>query len=105
MASVPRSSRQYAQLVIDAPFDDEVRALLDKCPSEWRASVELIVASHERRVAEFVRQKEKLRPGHLTVPPAFGTYQDPAPVRGNPVVAARSMAEIRSVLKPMKEAH
>lgn len=105
MASVPRSSRQYAQLVIDAPFDDEVRALLDKCPSEWRASVELIVASHERRVAEFVRQKEKLRPGHLTVSPAFGTYQDPAPVRGNPVVAARSMAEIRSVLKPMKEAH
>lgn len=104
MASAPRSSRQYAQLVIDAPFEDEVRALLDKCPPEWRTSVELIVASHERRVAEFVRQKEKLRPRHLNVSPAFGSYQDSAPVRGNPVVAARSMAEIRSVLKPMKEA-
>lgn len=103
MASAPRSSRQYAQLVIDAPFEDEVRALLDKCPSEWRTSVELIVARHERRVAEFVRQKEKLRPRHLNVSPAFGTYLDSASVRGNPVVAARSMAEIRSVLKPMKE--
>lgn len=104
MASAPRSSRQYAQLVIDAPFDDEVRALLDKCPPEWRASVELLVASHERRVAEFVRQKERLRPRHLTTTPVFGTYQDPAPVRGNPVIAARSMADIRSVLKPMKDA-
>lgn len=104
MASAPRSSRQYAQLVIDAPFDDEVRALLDKCPPEWRVSVDLIVASHERRVAEFVRQKEKLRPRRLAASPAFGAHQDQASVRGNPVVAARSMAEIRSVLKPMKEA-
>lgn len=104
MASTPRSSMQYAQLVIDAPFDDEVRALIDKCPAEWRASVELLVASHERRVAEFVRQKEKLRLKRLTTTPEFGTYQDPAPVRGNPVIAARSMADIRSVLKPLKDA-
>lgn len=104
MTTAPRSSRQYAQLVIDAPFDDEVRALLEKCPPEWRVSVELIVASHERHVAEFVRQKEKLRPKNHAASPTFGTYQDPAPVRGNPVIAARSMADIRSLLKPIKEA-
>lgn len=104
MASAPRSSRQYAQLVIDEPFADEVRALMDKCPAEWRATVSLIVASHERRVAEFVKQKEKLRPKNPVASPMYGTYQSQEPIRGNPEIAARSMANIRSLLNPIKEA-
>ncbi|WP_397458191.1 hypothetical protein AB3464_25095 [Pseudomonas asplenii] len=100
----PRSSRQYAQLVIDEPFDDGKRELMEKCPVEWRATVGLIVESHERRVTEHVRQKEKLRPKQYTASPVIGTYADVAVVRGNPVVAAHSIASIRSLLNQSKEA-
>lgn len=103
MAIAPRSSRQYAQLVIDTPFADESQALLDKCPPEWRATVELIVASHERRVAEHVRQKEKLRSKQRIALPELGIYTSVDAVRGNPVIAARSIADIRAALKPTKE--
>lgn len=103
MAAAPRSSRQYAQLVIDAPFADDVRALMDKCPPEWRTTVELIVESHERRIAEYVRQKEKLRPQRLDTSLRLGNYAAAEPIRGNPVIAARSLADIRAALKPTKE--
>jgi hypothetical protein len=103
MATAPRSSRQYAQLVIETPFADEVQALLDKCPPQWRATVELMVASHERRVAEHVRQKEKLRPQLRDMSPKLGTYTAAESARGNPVIAARSIADIRAALKPTKE--
>lgn len=105
MSFFPRSSRQYAELVIAEPFPSEVKALMDRCPPEWCASVELIVASHERRVAEYVRQKEKLRPKDGQSSPRLGAYKAAETVRGDPVIAARSLAGIRASLQSTQESH
>lgn len=103
MPAAPRSFRQYAQLVIREPFADGQKALMDKCPPEWVEIVQIIVDAHERRVAEHVRQKEKLRPKSRLPSPGLGNYQAPAAVLGNPVVAARSLAEIRAVINQTQE--
>ncbi|WP_426111280.1 hypothetical protein [Pseudomonas sp. DSP3-2-2] len=103
MPAAPRSFRQYAQLVISEPFADGQKALMDKCPPDWVEMVKLIVDAHERRVAEYVQQKEKLRPKSRLPSPDLGTYQAPAAVRGNPVVAARSLAGIRAAITKTQE--
>ncbi|WP_143502035.1 hypothetical protein [Pseudomonas sp. Irchel 3E13] len=89
-------SAEYAQRVIDERCAVARKRLVDDCPNEWRTYVISRLAAHQRQVARDFSS----RPNHPRQ-----KQQAALPVRGNPAVAARSLADIRATLKPTKEVH
>lgn len=87
-------SAEYAQRVIDERCAVARRKLIDDCPKEWRTYVISRLAVHQRQVARDCSSRSN-----------HPSRQERAPVnsRGNPAVAARSLADIRATLKPTKE--
>lgn len=86
-------SAEYAQRVIDERCPVARKQLIDDCPKEWRTYVISRLAAHQRQVARDFSS----RPTH--------PRQERAPVnvRGNPAVAARSLADIRATLKEVRQ--
>lgn len=87
-------SAEYAQRVIDERCAVARKKLIEECPKEWRVYVISRLAAHQRQVGRAC-SKSTL------------TSQECAPinVRGNPAVAARSLAHIRATLNTTKEVH
>ncbi|WP_145991774.1 hypothetical protein [Pseudomonas sp. FFUP_PS_473] len=86
-------SVEYAQRVIDERCSVARKKLIDECPKEWRVHVISRLAAHQRQVARDCSSKSTpSRKERAT-----------ANVRGNPVVAARSLAHIRATLNTIKE--
>lgn len=85
-------SAEYAQRVIDERCSVARKKLVDECPKEWRTYVISRLAAHQRQVARDCSSK-------------YPSRQECAPVnvRGNPAVAAHSLANIRATLKTTKE--
>ncbi|MCS5517665.1 hypothetical protein [Pseudomonas qingdaonensis] len=86
-------SAEYAQRVIDERCTVARRKLIEECPKEWRVYVISRYAAHQRKVARDYSAN------------STSSLKERAPVnvRGNPAVAARSLADIRATLKPIKE--
>ncbi|WP_157969744.1 hypothetical protein [Pseudomonas huaxiensis] len=89
-------SAEYAQRVIDERCAVARKQLIDDCPKEWRTYVISRFAAYQRQAA----RDYSTRPSHPRQ-----EQRAPVHVRGNPVVAARSLADIRSTLNPTKEVH
>ncbi|PMY49126.1 MULTISPECIES: hypothetical protein [Pseudomonas] len=101
--SKPTSPRAYAALIHAIASQEDRKAVIQACPSDWRDLVLKHVAIAEERDAETVRQREKWRPAQKTSPAAHAAYQEPQRVRGNSEVAAMHLAGLRSSIKPSIE--
>lgn len=95
-------SAAYAQRVIDTHCEKARRQLIDECRDDWKTYVISRLAAHKRQVALQASQRGGYH-SKSDVLPQLGQYRAPVSVRGNPVVAERSLADIRSTLKPTKE--
>lgn len=99
----PTSPRAYAVLIHAAASQEDRKAAIQACPSDWRDLALKHVAIAEERDAEVVRQREKWRPAQKARPIAHAAYQEPQHFRGNPDVAAMHLASLRSSIKPSSE--
>lgn len=94
-------SAAYAESVIAERCEVARKKLIEDCPEDWRTYVISRLAAHKRQVA--LQASQRGAKHSKPTSPQLGRYSAPACVRGNPVVAARSLADIRSALKPTKE--
>ncbi|MFJ3469072.1 hypothetical protein [Pseudomonas sp. NPDC090201] len=94
-------SAAYAESVIAERCEIARKKLIEDCPEDWRTYVISRLAAHKRQVA--LQASQRGANHSKSTSPQLGRYSAPASVRGNPVVAARSLADIRSTLKPTKE--
>lgn len=101
--SKPTSPRAYAVLIHAAASQEDRKAAIQACPSDWLELALTHVAIAEERDAETVRQREKWRPVTKAEPIAHAAYQEPQHVRGNPEMAAMHLASLRSSIKPSSE--
>lgn len=101
--SKPTSPRAYAVLIHAAASQEDRKAAIQACPSDWRDLVLKHVAIAEERDAETVRQREKWRPATKAKSIAHAAYQEPQHVRGNPELAAMHLASLRLSIKPSSE--
>lgn len=85
---------EYAQRVINERCPTARKSLIDECPKEWRDDVIARLAAYHRQAARDYAS----RPSHPRQETRAVKH-----VRGNPVVAARSLADLRATLKPAKE--
>jgi hypothetical protein len=99
----PTSPRAYAALIHAIASQEDRKAVIQACPSDWRDLALKHVAIAEERDTEIVRQREKWRPAPKTTPVAHAAYQEPLRSRGNPEVAAMHLASLRSSIKPTSE--
>jgi hypothetical protein len=96
-------SAAYAQRVIDERCEKARKQLIDECRDDWRTYVISRLAAHKRDVALKASQRGAYQPRTEIAAFEPGRYRAPANVRGNPAVAAHSLSDIRSILKPTKE--
>lgn len=99
----PTSPRAYAALIHATASQEDRKAAIQACPSDWLGLALKHVAIAEERDAETVRQREKLRPASKAKPIAYAAFHEPQRSRGNPEVAALHLAELRSSIKPSSE--
>lgn len=86
-------SAEYAQRVIDERCAVARKKLIEECPKEWHVYVISRYAAHQRQVARDYSAKST----------PSRQERVPTNLRGNPAVAARSLAHIRANLNPTKE--
>lgn len=99
----PTSPRAYAVLIHASASQEDRKAAIQACPSDWLDLALKHVAIAEERDAETVRQREKWRPAPKSKPIAHAAYQEPERVRSNPELAAIHLASLRSSIKPSSE--
>lgn len=99
-ASVPTTPRAFAALILEG--NASCQSILDRCPVEWRDLVMSHVRVTQDRRDMNVARQQKFRPPAKPSSPQTTTYQEQPVVRGNPVVAAAHLADVRASLNPQR---